>query len=772
MINDKSLQSSVLNKFLIKPNDESVVIPKESIANISNGLTSVQNAFNQVKAYSTNISRIQRAIADASLVSKKESTLENRAASNVAPVDTGSDIASLFPQLSKALDELAKSFEQLNLSQQGGPGLGAPSPQGGGMGLGTMLAGGAIAAGIGGAMLFSGSAEAAEPEPEQLPPPTPEPEPQPRPDQRPAASEVSAKAEENIAEARSENQRTPQKIEQRERRAEAVATQTAQAALRQSDGARLERVRAPQPTQQMESWSSKLSSYIGQSVRATEARMAAQAAASPGGFDDGAYDSGAPGGATNPPTSGMGGLIYRTGKQLGYDDYMSIAFVALAEKESGLVPRAENMNYSAERAREVHGAASVQYIGNPVRFANYVYGPATRRGRGLGNTGPNDGWNYRGKGLNQLTGKSNFARIGRKINYDLVRDPDAVINNPDISVRAFFAFYDGHHVLRGRKSARSQAEANRIVTDATGGRDNYSVESDYGRENLAKVNRFSARYSAAGLASEAAPTAGAPGAPGGAPGGRIGGAIVRRGEGVSGMGYESARGAIAQLGISGTNGNLNSGQLEGIGVGSLKAAPPAARSMRAMRAAAAREGLNIGVTDAYRDYATQVRLKRQKPNLAATPGRSNHGWGLAFDLSDNGRPIARGSAVHRWLVANAPRFGIYGPLARPFEIWHWEYRGGGAAAPATMPVTAPEQQRQATSPTVRTPAGTTMNQRAITAPREECNCPEPVVVPAGGGGGNPAATAANYLSGARPPRQAIRYNVNTAEDYKIYFNAA
>ena len=767
MINDKSLQSSVLNKFLIKPNDESVVIPKESIANISNGLTSVQNAFNQVKAYSTNISRIQRAIADASLVSKKESALENRAASNVAPVDTGSEIASLFPQLSKALDDLAKSFEQLNLSQQGG--AGAPSPQGGGMGLGTMLAGGAIAAGIGGAMMFSGSAEAAEPEQEPLPPPAPEPEPQQ--EQRTAASEVSARAQENIAETRSENQQSPQKIEQRERRAETVATRTAQSALKQSDGAKLERVRAPKPTQQMESWSSRLSSYIGQSVKATEARMAAAAASGAGNFDSGdaGYDSGAPGGATSPPTSGMGGLIYRTGKELGYDDYMSIAFVALAEKESGLRPRAENMNYSASRAREVFGAAAAQYVGDPVRFANYVYGPSTRTGRNLGNTGPTDGWNYRGKGLNQLTGKSNFANIGRKINYNLVRDPDAVINNPEVSVRAFFAFYDGNRVLRGRKSARSQAEANRIVTDATGGREGFSSGSDYGRENLAKVNNFSAKYSAGGLASQAAPTAGAPG---GAPGARIGGTIVRRGEGVSGMGYESARGAIQQMGISGTNGNLNSGQLEGIGVGSLKAAPPAARAMRAMRAAAAREGLNIGVTDAYRDYATQVRLKQQKPRLAATPGRSNHGWGLAFDLSDNGRPIARGSAVHRWLVANAPRFGIYGPLASPFEIWHWEYRGGGASAPATVPVTAPEQQRQANAPTVRTPAGTTMNQSAITAPREQCNCPEPVVVPVGGGGGSPAATAANYLSGVKPQRQTVKYNVNTAEDYKIYFNAA
>ena len=758
MINDKSLRSSVLNKFLIKPNDESVVIPKESIANISNGLTSVQNAFNQVKAYSTNISRIQRAIADASLVSKKESALENRAASNVAPVDTGSEIASLFPQLSKALDELAKSFEQLNLSQQGGPGLGAPSPQGGGgMGLGTMLAGGAIAAGIGGAMMFSGSAEAAEPE--SLPPPTPEPEPeapvpapaaeaQPQPSQRPAASEVAAQTQENIAESRAQNEQTPQKIEQRDRRAERLATQTAQAALRENQTA-VQRVQAPQPTQRVDRWSDKLSSFIGQSVRATEARIAASGAGGGGGAgDDASYgqeDSGqsySVGGSYDEklasllgnyegkrltayrdtegiPTIGIGATYYPPGFRLQGRVQMG---QTVTDEEAVWI---KSKHVEEHRGRLLRSISSSEYNAIPdgakAALESVVFNYGSLNGT-----------------LTQLTKEAVRTRNYRPVSNH------------------FRATLAGHN--RGVNSWRRNDEANLI---------------DTGRSSRAGISFGSGTSSITG--GSGAGTSGAPGAggPGGAPGARIGGNIVRRGEGVSGMGYESARGAIQQMGISGTNGNLNSGQLEGIGVGSLKAAPPAARAMRSMRAAAAREGLNIGVTDAYRDYATQVRLKRQKPRLAATPGRSNHGWGLAFDLSDNGRGIQRGSAVHRWLVANAPRFGIYGPLASPFEIWHWEYRGGGASAPATVPVTAPEQQRQANAPTVRTPAGTTMNQSAITAPREQCNCPEPVVVPVGGGGGgNPAATAANYLSGVKPPKQSIKYNVNTAEDYKIYFNAA
>ena len=43
-------------------------------------------------------------------------------------------------------------------------------------------------------------------------------------------------------------------------------------------------------------------------------------------------------------------------------------------------------------------------------------------------------------------------------------------------------------------------------------------------------------------------------------------------------------------------------------------------------------GTNICVTDSYRSYTEQVRVFRQRPSLAAVPGTSNHGWGLALDL--------------------------------------------------------------------------------------------------------------------------------------------
>jgi murein DD-endopeptidase MepM/ murein hydrolase activator NlpD len=89
-----------------------------------------------------------------------------------------------------------------------------------------------------------------------------------------------------------------------------------------------------------------------------------------------------------------------------------------------------------------------------------------------------------------------------------------------------------------------------------------------------------------------------------------------------------------------------------------------------------RFGKTLCITDSYRSYAEQVRLYTVKPSLAALPGTSNHGWGLAVDLCGG---IQRfGSAEHDWMLANAERYGWTHPRwakqggSRP-EPWHWEF---------------------------------------------------------------------------------------------------
>jgi peptidoglycan DL-endopeptidase CwlO len=103
----------------------------------------------------------------------------------------------------------------------------------------------------------------------------------------------------------------------------------------------------------------------------------------------------------------------------------------------------------------------------------------------------------------------------------------------------------------------------------------------------------------------------------------------------------------------------------------------AAASFAALNEAYTRTfGQSVCVTDSYRTFDSQVRLYGQKPALAAVPGTSNHGWGLAVDLC--GGAGSFGTPAYAWLSANGPAFGWVNPAwARPGagreEPWHWEF---------------------------------------------------------------------------------------------------
>ncbi len=93
---------------------------------------------------------------------------------------------------------------------------------------------------------------------------------------------------------------------------------------------------------------------------------------------------------------------------------------------------------------------------------------------------------------------------------------------------------------------------------------------------------------------------------------------------------------------------------------------------------AATFGTPVCVSDSYRSYDEQVAVAIAKPTLAATPGSSNHGWGLAVDLCDGIESF--GSATHVWMQQHAVEFGFFHPSwaqqggVKP-EAWHWEFAG-------------------------------------------------------------------------------------------------
>lgn len=90
----------------------------------------------------------------------------------------------------------------------------------------------------------------------------------------------------------------------------------------------------------------------------------------------------------------------------------------------------ENLNYSAEglaRTWPSHftGSMAWRYAHNPRMIADVAYG-----GR-MGNAPPpsDDGWQYRGRGPSQCTGKANYQKLAEQLELDLIDDPD-LINDP------------------------------------------------------------------------------------------------------------------------------------------------------------------------------------------------------------------------------------------------------------------------------------------------------------------------------------------------------
>ncbi|MDB5578216.1 MAG: putative glycohydrolase, partial [Bradyrhizobium sp.] len=89
----------------------------------------------------------------------------------------------------------------------------------------------------------------------------------------------------------------------------------------------------------------------------------------------------------------------------------------------------ENMNYTAGRMMQVWPSrfptmASAQpYAGHSQALANKVY-----NGRMGNRADSDDGWNFRGRGAAQTTGREGYARVAKATGIDVVGDPDLLID--------------------------------------------------------------------------------------------------------------------------------------------------------------------------------------------------------------------------------------------------------------------------------------------------------------------------------------------------------
>lgn len=107
-------------------------------------------------------------------------------------------------------------------------------------------------------------------------------------------------------------------------------------------------------------------------------------------------------------------------------------FVSQCAHESGdFTTLSENLNYREETLLRVFPryfaagrANAAEFARNPEKLANYVYMDKNRSASGaLGNVKEGDGWRFRGRGLKQLTGRSNYERFAK--DYDMTAEQAA-----------------------------------------------------------------------------------------------------------------------------------------------------------------------------------------------------------------------------------------------------------------------------------------------------------------------------------------------------------
>lgn len=146
------------------------------------------------------------------------------------------------------------------------------------------------------------------------------------------------------------------------------------------------------------------------------------------------------------------------------------AFIAQTAHESGgYTALVENLNYSAEALNRVWPRRfptiefAKQFARNPIKIANTVY--SNRMGNGAPETG--DGFLYRGRGLIQLTGKTNYSLFAEYAEIP-VQDAPGYIETPRGAIHSACWFWHTNN-LNGYADAGEFTAMTRIINGGTNG---------------------------------------------------------------------------------------------------------------------------------------------------------------------------------------------------------------------------------------------------------------------------------------------------------------
>jgi putative chitinase len=162
--------------------------------------------------------------------------------------------------------------------------------------------------------------------------------------------------------------------------------------------------------------------------------------------------------------------IPETAAKFGITSNLRLAhFLAQCALESvNFTATVENLNYSAQRIPQVfgkyfRGVDVAPYAHNPQKLGNRVY--ANRMGNGDEASG--DGFNYRGRGYIQLTGKNNYSSFSKFIGEDCVADPDLVAMTYPLASAGFF--FNANNIWTICDQGAGEATVTKVTRAVNGG---------------------------------------------------------------------------------------------------------------------------------------------------------------------------------------------------------------------------------------------------------------------------------------------------------------
>lgn len=148
-------------------------------------------------------------------------------------------------------------------------------------------------------------------------------------------------------------------------------------------------------------------------------------------------------------------------------------FIAQVGHESGGFTRiVENLNYSADGLKATFGkyftTETAQKYGRTADHPAYQKGIANIvYANRMGNIEQNDGWNYRGRGLIQITGHDNYRDCGAGLGADLLLVPQ-LLEQDEYAARSAAWFFASKGCL---KHSGDITAVTKIINGGTNGLD-------------------------------------------------------------------------------------------------------------------------------------------------------------------------------------------------------------------------------------------------------------------------------------------------------------